>query len=138
MENGGATLVGNFAAVIVFLAALAPFILSLMARSAISIAVSLTLLMLSGVFVLGPTLAHQAFAALAYVAALISASIIYIGYNIEQSIKNLSHIVGRTSSLRISEDPPERSRVNLPSASPAASPDSDWAKIKSEVPAARP
>jgi hypothetical protein len=137
MGTPGAAVFGQLLFVIAALAAAAPFILSIMARSAISIAVSIVLLVAAGLTFFGPTVIHQILSAVLYLAALVSASIIYVGFNIECGLKDVASAVARVNAS-----------VKAPIASPAPPPppparavdtpaDSDWAKIKSEVPSRR-
>ena len=139
MENSGVAVFGQVLFVIAALAAAAPFILSIMARSAISIAVSIVLLVGAGLTFAGPTVIHQILSAELYLAALVSASIIYVGFNIERGLKEVVSAVARSNMTSASQGsrpgpahpPPRPAR---PVDTPA---DSDWGKIKTEVPSRR-
>lgn len=131
MTGGGGAIFGQFVVVLAFLAAGAPLILSLMARSAISIAASVVLLAGAGFLVAGPSVMHQILSALLYLAALTSASVIYVGYNVDHRLKEIAEALAKS---RPAPEQPRTVGVSSPSPAPVPPPDSDWAQIKAEVP----
>lgn len=91
--------------VVIAFAAFAPLLLSVMARSAISIAVSVVLLFAAGWALTGPTVIHQILSAVLYLAALVSASVLYAGKGIEWHLQKLASGIAKTGSAPLPPGP---------------------------------